>query len=83
MIIIGTEILRRRWRDMRDLNIGFDALDIVRSDQSQRAAFGGQFLRQRRAIVEQVSAAPLPSTTLSAFAFKTRLSVIGSRAEAP
>ena len=40
--IIGTEIANRRFRRMRDLEIGFDAVDIHRLDKFERSARGPQ-----------------------------------------
>src|SRR6266567_4647126 len=40
--IIGTEITNRRFRRMRDLEVGFDAVDIHRLDEFERSARGHQ-----------------------------------------
>ncbi len=40
--IVGAEIPHRRFRRMRDLKVGFDAVDIFRPDQIQRAVAGQQ-----------------------------------------
>ena len=40
--IIGTEITNRRFRRVRDLKVGFDAVDIHRLDKFERSARGPQ-----------------------------------------
>ena len=47
--IVGTEIARRRFRRMRDLKIGLDAIDVLRLDRIERAVLCDQLFRQRRA----------------------------------
>ena len=53
--IVGAEIAHRRFRRMRDLQIGFDAIDVLRVDQIERAVLCQKFLRKLIAGQRQIA----------------------------